>query len=47
MSDDKPETNKNPARELDDESLFDRLFPVELRDWLRGLFGDDEDGEEE
>ena len=31
------------ASELDDESLFDRLFPDELIDWVKGLFGADEE----
>jgi hypothetical protein len=28
---------------LDDESLFDRLFPDELVDWVKDLFGKDEE----
>ena len=32
-----------PASELDDESLFDRLFPDELIEWVKGLFGADEE----
>ncbi len=33
-----------PASELDDESLIDRLFPNEVIDFVKGLFGS---GEEE
>ena len=37
------EKQEIPATELDDESLFDRLFPDELIDWVKGLFGGDEE----
>ncbi len=43
----KPPENKEkpeiPASELDDQSLIDRLFPDELIDWVKGLFGADEE----
>jgi len=41
---DTPEKPEIPASELDDESLFDRLFPDEVIDFVKGLFGA---GEEE
>jgi hypothetical protein len=50
LGNEKDENQKKTAGELDDESLFDRLFPDELRNWLRGLLGDDDeddDGEEQ
>jgi len=37
------EKSEIPASELDDESLFDRLFPDELVDWVKDLFGKDEE----
>jgi hypothetical protein len=36
----KPET---PASALDDESLIDRVFPNEVIDWVKDLFGSDEE----
>jgi hypothetical protein len=38
-----PENKEKTADELDDESLFDRLFPDELVEWVRDLFGKDEE----
>lgn len=44
---DLPSQNKEkpeiPASEMDDESLVDRLFPDELVDWVKGLFGGEEE----
>jgi hypothetical protein len=44
---DKPPENKEkpeiPASELDDESLIDRVFPNEVIDWVKDLFGKDEE----
>jgi hypothetical protein len=37
------ENQEVPASEMDDESLFDRLFPDELVAWIRELFGRDEE----
>ena len=37
------EKTEIPASELDDESLFDRLFPDELIEWVKDLFGRDEE----
>ena len=37
------EKQEIPATEFDDESLSDRLFPDELIDRVKGLFGGDEE----
>lgn len=37
------EKQEKPAPELDDESLVDRLFPDEVIEWVKELFGDDEE----
>lgn len=37
------ENEEIPAGELDDESLFDRLFPDELVEWVKERFGGDEE----
>ena len=36
------EKSEIPASELDDESLFDRLFPDELIEWVKERFGKDD-----
>jgi hypothetical protein len=38
-----PSDKEKPADQLDDESLFDRLFPDELVAWVKELFGKDEE----
>ena len=43
MGNDNGEKQEKPASELDDDSLFDRLFPDELVAWVRELFGGDEE----
>ena len=42
-----PENKEKTADELDDESLFDRLFPDEVIKWVKETFGRDEKDEEE
>lgn len=37
------EKSEIPAPELDDESLFDRLFPDEVIEWVKERFRDDEE----
>lgn len=37
------EKSEIPAPELDDESLFDRLFPDEVIKWVKDTFGEDEE----
>jgi hypothetical protein len=38
-----PSDKEKTADQLDDESLFDRLFPDELIEWVKGLFEADEE----
>ena len=40
------ENEEKSAREMDDESLFDRLFPDELVDMVKGWFSDEDDDED-
>ena len=37
------EKSETPASELEDESLFDRLFPDEVVKWVKETFGKDEE----
>lgn len=39
------ENQEKSARDMDDESLFDRLFPDELVEWVKDKFGKDDEDE--
>ena len=40
------ENEEKSARDMDDESLFDRLFPDELVEWVKDKFGKDDEDED-
>ena len=46
MGNENGEKQEKPASELDDESLFDRLFPDAVVEWVRETFGADDEEEE-
>ncbi len=46
MGHDNDEEPEEPASELDAESLFARLFPDEIREWIRGDDADDDEDED-